>query len=538
MLLADPIAKSSRQGTVDIARHLAMQKGIQRFPSAEVELFILPDFLSRQDCDRLMQIMDGAWKPSTIADDIGVENYRTSETCKLDSTVPIVAALEDRIVAVTGLDPLHGEPPQGQRYAVGQEFKEHTDYFEPDGPDFERFCSKTGQRTWTVMMYLNEPEAGGVTFFKKLGIGVKPKTGLLLAWNNMTPEGTPNGSTLHHGMPVEKGMKYIVTKWFREKPWPWPDEIAQRLATGRRFDGAPSAKVEIAARPTNVAATRAEPVPEPEVSAQTCLKRRDWLLSVKQSLLGLLDGPGEIPRVQGLSQDAFLRDYYAAGRPVIIRGEMDDWPALGLWNPEYLKRKVGAAPIEFQGQRNADARFELQKDVHKRSLGFDAYIDLITKEPGNDAYITAYNSGPNHAAFEPLTSDVRPLAKFLRGRQGMLWVGPIGTYTPLHHDLTNNLIAQVVGAKHLVLLPPSETRFLYNHRHVFSAVHDIMDEERLEQYPLAKNASTYGVDLEAGELLFIPIGWWHQVTALDFSVTYTFTDFHWNNAFHDSFPGD
>ena len=39
------------------------------------------------------------------------------------------------------------------------------------------------------------------------------------AWNNMNPDGSPNVATLHEGMPVVKGTKYIVTKWFREASW-------------------------------------------------------------------------------------------------------------------------------------------------------------------------------------------------------------------------------------------------------------------------------------------------------------------------------
>jgi hypothetical protein len=523
-------------GLIDVGGRLASRKGIQQFPSSEIELFILPGFLSAKECDRFIRAMQGAWKPSMIADDIGVADYRTSQTCELSPADPLVAMLDERIIALTGLDPLHGEPLQGQRYLVGEEFKEHTDYFEPDGPDFERFCSESGQRTWTVMLYLNEPEAGGITLFKKLGMGVKPATGTLLAWNNMTRFGTPNGATLHHGMPVERGTKFVLTKWFREKPWPWPEAIARQFSTWPRLAKGESGPED--EPPATHPGKEPTATVETDLPIETRLKRRDWILSVQQSLSGLAGRPGQLPRVRGLSAEAFLRDHYAAARPVIIEGELDDWPALGLWNPDYLKRKVGPAPVEFQGQRDVNPSFELQKDVHRRKLPFDSYIDLIAGKPGNHAYITAYNSGGNGAALTPLQEDVRPLSKFLSGQAGMPWIGPLGTFTPLHFDLTNNMIVQVVGSKRFIMVPPSESRLLYNHRHVFSAVHDIADEAALDRYPLAREAMTYEFDLEAGELLFIPIGWWHQVTALDFSVSFTHTDFHWNNDFHTTFPPD
>jgi ribosomal protein L16 Arg81 hydroxylase len=98
------------------------------------------------------------------------------------------------------------------------------------------------------------------------------------------------------------------------------------------------------------------------------------------------------------------------------------------------------------------------------------------------------------------------------------------------------LIVQVRGSKRIVLLPPSETTLLYNHRHVFSDVHDITDEEMLRRYPLAAQAQRYEVDLEAGDMIYLPVGWWHQVTATDFSITFTFTDFRWDNDPYATFP--
>lgn len=201
------------------AEILAHAEGVQKVPSPKLLLFIKRGFLTPDECVRLITLIDADRRPSTIADDLGDRLFRTSETCDLASADPDVAALDARIVALTGLDARHGEPIQGQRYAVGQEFKAHTDYFEPNGADYARYCSKAGQRTWTVMIYLNEPEAGGATRFKAINKMVQPETGKLLAWNNLLPDGRVNGDTLHHGMKVRAGTKYVVTKWFRERPW-------------------------------------------------------------------------------------------------------------------------------------------------------------------------------------------------------------------------------------------------------------------------------------------------------------------------------
>jgi prolyl 4-hydroxylase len=198
---------------------LAGQPGIQRFPRPELTLFIKRDFLNAATCAGLVERIDANRRPSTIADDLGYEAFRTSETCDLEDSDPFVAAINAKLAAFSGLDSAHGEPLQGQRYAVGQEFKAHTDYFEPNGLDYETYCGRSGNRTWTLMVYLNEPQAGGATRFTQVGKTIQPETGKLLAWSNRLPDGGFNPATIHHGMKVRAGTKYVITKWYRERPW-------------------------------------------------------------------------------------------------------------------------------------------------------------------------------------------------------------------------------------------------------------------------------------------------------------------------------
>jgi prolyl 4-hydroxylase len=199
--------------------HLLSHGGMQRVPSPKLELFILCDFLTADHCAALIERIEAQRRPSTIADDNGDGSFRTSETCDLDHTDPAVAKLDQTLAALSGIDPIYAEPLQGQRYVLGQEFKAHTDYFEPDGADFERYCSVAGQRSWTFMIYLNNVAAGGATRFKVIDKIVQPERGKLLAWNNRRPDGSVNPATLHHGMKVRSGRKYVITRWYRERPW-------------------------------------------------------------------------------------------------------------------------------------------------------------------------------------------------------------------------------------------------------------------------------------------------------------------------------
>lgn len=209
----------SEAATRSCAERLHTVPGIMKVPSQRIEMFVLRDFLSATESAALVARIEQDRRPSTIADSNGDHYFRTSETCDLPMQEPDVVALDEKLSALSGIDRSFGEPIQGQRYAPGQEFKAHTDYFDPQGTDFVQFCSVAGQRTWTFMIYLNDVEAGGATRFKVIDKLIQPERGKLVCWNNRRPDGSVNPATLHHAMKVRKGLKYVVTKWYREKVW-------------------------------------------------------------------------------------------------------------------------------------------------------------------------------------------------------------------------------------------------------------------------------------------------------------------------------
>lgn len=269
--------------------------------------------------------------------------------------------------------------------------------------------------------------------------------------------------------------------------------------------------------------------------------KSDWILETQARNLALSPAASGILRAEAIGAGDFLDNFYAPGRAVVIGDAARDWPACRLWSPAYLRHRLGDAVVEYQAGRSADANFERDKAAHVRKLPFDRFIDEITQNPGNNAYVTAYNSASNAAALAPLRDDLGALDQILDAdgtSQAMFWIGPEGTFTPLHHDLTNNLLIQLVGRKRVVLAPASETPKLYNDHHVFSEIRDIRAGDLdFTRYPRLRDVRLHEIILEPGDALFIPIGWWHQLTALDFSVSATCTNFRWPNAGWESHPG-
>ena len=215
----NPRAAARAQIGLEVAGRLAATPGVQRVQMQTADVYTMPDFLSAAQCAALVAMIDANRRPSTLMSDQGGTGFRTSESCDMDRHSPQVQPIDESIAALLGIDPVFSETMQGQRYAPGQHFKAHHDYFHEREDYWHRMKYTGGQRTWTAMIYLNDVAEGGATWFPQAGIRVAPRRGMLLAWNNMAANGEPNPLTIHEGMAVAKGVKYIVTKWFREDIW-------------------------------------------------------------------------------------------------------------------------------------------------------------------------------------------------------------------------------------------------------------------------------------------------------------------------------
>ncbi|HEX8643045.1 MAG TPA: 2OG-Fe(II) oxygenase [Allosphingosinicella sp.] len=218
-----------------VRNRLARTPDTFRLPVKQADLYVVRDFLSHDECAALIAQIEANRFPSGVLSDDPDPSYRTSDSANFDRYDPLVAGIEAKISQLMGIQPELGETVQGQRYDVGQQFKPHHDFFYTNQNYYKKEAETGGQRTWTAMIFLNEPEAGGQTAFPELDLKVTPRTGNLLAWNNMDLLGQPNHFTLHQGMPVIAGLKYIITKWYRERPWcaPVKDIVVEAPAGAR-----------------------------------------------------------------------------------------------------------------------------------------------------------------------------------------------------------------------------------------------------------------------------------------------------------------
>lgn len=317
----------------------------------------------------------------------------------------------------------------------------------------------------------------------------------------------------------------------------WRHWIAENLLLGNHSDLIIHAMItqgfDNATAQSEVANAANHPYLQAGMKLNAKIKKRDWILDNARLLEQMLPDCGVIERKYKLTRQEFLRDYYSTNRPVIIQGAMDNWAAMHKWNPAWLKENFGDRIVEVQANRNADRLYEINMEKLKKQMLFGDYVDMITgHESTNDFYMTAYNTSQNSEALKELWNDIDGLPEYLdvnSDRKGFLWFGPAGTITPLHHDLTNNFMAQVCGRKLIKLVSACQMPYVYNHQHCYSQID--MDNIDYERYPLFKKATVIELILEPGEILFLPIGCWHYVRGLDISLTMSFTNFLFKNDF-------
>jgi prolyl 4-hydroxylase len=202
-----------------VRKRLADHTEVYSVPNEKVELYAVGDFVTAEECKTLCRLIDETARPSELYDLERVPDFRTSYSGDLDFQHPSVSSLSHRIDRLIGVEAEIGEPLQGQRYHPGQQFKPHHDWFHTTEDYWSIEKARGGQRSWTAMIYLNTVENGGATYFTEVGLQFIPKPGVLLLWNNALADGCPNEATLHAGMPVVLGSKYVVTKWYRTRKW-------------------------------------------------------------------------------------------------------------------------------------------------------------------------------------------------------------------------------------------------------------------------------------------------------------------------------
>jgi prolyl 4-hydroxylase len=190
-------------------------------------IILFGGLLSDEECDQMIKLAEPKLTRSTVVNtatgSYDVHADRTSRGGHFQrGENELIRRVEARISNLVGFAVENGEPIQILHYVPGAEYKPHFDYFDPKLPGNEKVLAMGGQRVATLVMYLNDVEAGGSTVFPEVGIDVLPKKGNAVYFAYTTEDNQLDARSLHGGSPVQAGEKWIATKWIRQRQYGGP----------------------------------------------------------------------------------------------------------------------------------------------------------------------------------------------------------------------------------------------------------------------------------------------------------------------------
>lgn len=246
-----------------------------------------------------------------------------------------------------------------------------------------------------------------------------------------------------------------------------------------------------------------------------------WIEGVRRDLVAI-DGSGLDPEAA-----AFL-NIYKSHKPAIVK--LPNWDAL-RWTLPGLRGRCGHHRVQVQHNRNADPDYEIFSGTHRSIMQFWEFIDLMLQQDDNNVYMTAQNRDSNPGFSQELARDLSPMPSWLTSapESAFYWIGK-NTVTPLHHDVTHNLMAQLLGNKIVRVVPPSECRKV-DHR---TGVHTHIGW-LTEALAASRDIAYTDYHLSPGQALHLPVGHWHCVRSVGVSITAVFTNYRWRNDASSSF---
>lgn len=182
----------------------------------------LDGLLSVDECRLLVASAQPMLRPSQVhtpGSEAAQMQIRTSSDASFDPLLEdfSLRMVQLRMAAAAGVELVDAEQLIVLRYEPGQEYRPHRDYLSSDA--IERDRPAAGNRRRTICTYLNTPTEGGATEFPTAGVRIEPKAGRAVVFDNLTAEGGAEPTSLHAGLPVVRGEKWLATLWLRERAY-------------------------------------------------------------------------------------------------------------------------------------------------------------------------------------------------------------------------------------------------------------------------------------------------------------------------------
>ncbi len=245
----------------------------------------------------------------------------------------------------------------------------------------------------------------------------------------------------------------------------------------------------------------------------------------------------EIDRLEAPTREHFETHYLRRNKPVVISGVADKWGAMTKWTPEYLKSIAGDSEVTVHYREDADFGhwYRIQEEREDRQMPFGEVLDLLMGDPENGQpgdrrfYMTEHSLRMVSPGLVP-DVDVSRYVDLKPPWEPLLFAG-CDSCMPGHiHGSTEAFLCQLQGEKTVTLYSPEQYHYLYPRRWyqkspLFSELDGRAiqsDSVDLEKYPKFEKAVPMRFPLHPGEILFIPVHWWHITSVPTFTLSVTF----------------
>lgn len=218
----------------------------------------------------------------------------------------------------------------------------------------------------------------------------------------------------------------------------------------------------------------------------------------------------EIPRVSSLTKSEFLNNFLKPQKPVVIQNFVQDWPAYSKWNLDYIKQVAGEKIVPLYDDRPVDYK-EGFNEPHARMKMKD-YIDLLQREP-TKLRIFLWNVIKEVPVLQQDYQYPDFGISLMKGLP-MLFFGGRDSHTFMHYDidLANIFHFHFDGTKECILFPQSENKYLYKVPHSLITHEEIdFSNPDYNKWPALLHATGYKTQLNHGEVLYMPEGYWHYM---------------------------
>lgn len=182
-------------------------------------IYPYPNFLTPNECEEIINYSLPQLEPLTTfltPKEARINKDRVGEGCFIFESGGVFGKIKNTISLLTNHSTSCIEPLNVIRYKVGGKYDPHFDFF-GSNKDFKDKIEKEGDRKYTFIIYLNDSFKGGSTYFPKMGVEIHPFIGNLVIWSNISSKGVPYYNSLHAGMPVEEGEKWVLVSWIKER---------------------------------------------------------------------------------------------------------------------------------------------------------------------------------------------------------------------------------------------------------------------------------------------------------------------------------